>query len=125
MNAAKMSAIISRYYTIKIWCMDVSCMQALDTAWDLDGELYIGSQKSYTDWCILTLINLKHIKPQFFEDARDIVLEFVRNIMEIYDNVKINTVFNDEFVMKNANESNITRNYELFYSILFGFARVV
>jgi len=38
--------------------------------------------------------------------------------MEKYDNVKINTVFNDEFVAsdKSANKSIVTKNYELFHS---------
>jgi len=51
--------------------------------------------------CIMTgtVINFKHIEPcQFLEDAREIVLERVRTVMTKYDDIKINTMFNDEFV---------------------------
>ncbi|XP_071575601.1 uncharacterized protein [Temnothorax nylanderi] len=49
-------------------------------------------------------------------DARDIVLIHVRNVMQRHDNVKINTMFNGEFVAgdKRANKSMATRNCELF-----------
>jgi len=63
------------------------------------------------------VINFKHIEPrQFLEDAREIVLERVQNVMQERDNIKINTVFNGEFVTgdKRANKSITTRNYELF-----------
>ncbi|XP_071578695.1 uncharacterized protein [Temnothorax nylanderi] len=63
------------------------------------------------------VINSKHIDPhQFLKDARDIVLIHVRNVMQRHDNVKINTMFNGEFVAgdKRANKSIATRNYELF-----------
>jgi len=63
------------------------------------------------------VINSKHIEPhQFFEDAREIVLERVQSVMQQHDNIKINTVFNGEFVTgdKHANKSIATRNYELF-----------
>jgi len=63
------------------------------------------------------VINLKHIEPrQFFEAAREIVLDRVRSVMQERDNIKINTVFNGEFVAgdKSANKSIATRNYELF-----------
>ena len=62
------------------------------------------------------VINSKHIDPhQFLEDARDIVLDRVRNVIQ-HDNVKINTIFNGEFVAgdKRANKSIATRNYEIF-----------
>jgi len=65
------------------------------------------------------VVNSKHIESyQFFEDASEIVLERVRNIMEKYDNVKINTMFNGEFVTgdKSVNKSIATRNYEFFHS---------
>jgi len=65
------------------------------------------------------VINFKHIEPrQFLEDAKDIVLERVRSVMQEHDNIKINTVFNGEFVTgdKRANKSITTRNYELFRS---------
>jgi len=69
--------------------------------------------------CILTdaVINSKHIEPrQFFEDAREIVLDRVRDVLRKHDALKINTVFNGEFVAgnKSANKSIATRNYELF-----------
>ncbi|XP_077282349.1 uncharacterized protein LOC143908531 [Temnothorax americanus] len=63
------------------------------------------------------VINSKHIDPrQFLINAREIVLSHVRNVVQRYDNVKINTVFNGEFVAgdKRANKSIATRNYELF-----------
>jgi len=63
------------------------------------------------------VINVKHIEPrQFFEAAREIVLDRVRSVMQERDNIKINTVFNGEFVAgdKRANKSIATRNYELF-----------
>ncbi|XP_077256530.1 uncharacterized protein LOC143894260 [Temnothorax americanus] len=63
------------------------------------------------------VINSKHIEPrQFLEDAREIVLDRVRNVMQRHDNVKINTMFNGEFAAgdKRANKSIATRNCELF-----------
>jgi len=44
------------------------------------------------------------------------VLERVQTVTQQHDNIKINTVFNDEFVAgdKHANKSIATRNYELF-----------
>ncbi|KYQ59131.1 hypothetical protein ALC60_01859 [Trachymyrmex zeteki] len=49
---------------------------------------------------------------QFLEDASKIVLECMRDVM----NIKINTVFNGEFVSgdKRANKTVSTRNFELF-----------
>jgi len=51
---------------------------------------------------------------QFFEDVSEIVLERV-TILTKYDNIKINTIFNGEFVAsdKRANKS-ATKKYELF-----------
>ncbi|XP_071640863.1 uncharacterized protein [Temnothorax longispinosus] len=63
------------------------------------------------------VINSKHIDPrQLLKNAREIVLDRVWNVMQRHDNVKINTVFNGEFVAsdKRANKSIATRNYELF-----------
>ncbi|XP_070155847.1 uncharacterized protein [Polyergus mexicanus] len=63
------------------------------------------------------VINADYIEPrQFLEDAKDIVLEHVQKVMERHNNVKVNTVFNGEFVSgdKSANKSVNTRNYELF-----------
>ncbi|KMQ82552.1 hypothetical protein RF55_22578 [Lasius niger] len=45
------------------------------------------------------VINHNHIEPcQFLEDASGIVLENVRKVMERHTNVKVNTLFNGEFV---------------------------
>lgn len=63
------------------------------------------------------VINHNHIEPrQFFEDAKDIVLEHVQNVIKKHFCVKVNTVFNGEFVTgdKRENKSVNTRNYELF-----------
>jgi len=70
--------------------------------------------ESRTDRCC---DNSGHIKPrQFLEDARKIVLERVRNIIQRHNNIKINTVFSGEFVAgdKRTNKSVNTRNCELF-----------
>ncbi|KYN23130.1 hypothetical protein ALC57_04454, partial [Trachymyrmex cornetzi] len=61
--------------------------------------------------------NSNHIEPRrFLEDASEIVLERVQCIMQRYDSIKINTIFNGEFVAgdKRANKSIATRNYELY-----------
>ncbi|KYN10235.1 hypothetical protein ALC57_17633, partial [Trachymyrmex cornetzi] len=61
--------------------------------------------------------NSNHIEPRLFlEDASEIVLERVQCIMQRYDSIQINTIFNDEFVTgdKRANKSIATRNYELY-----------
>jgi len=63
------------------------------------------------------VINFKHIESrQFLENAREIVLEHVRTVLTKYDSIKINTMFNSEFVAgdKHANKSIATRNYEFF-----------
>ena len=79
-------------------------------------------------WCVIetafeshtlmgAVINFKHIEHRrFLEDASEIVLEHVHSIMQRYDSIKINTVFNDEFVAddKRVNISIATRNYELY-----------
>jgi len=46
------------------------------------------------------------------------VLDRVRDVVQKRDALKINTVFNGEFVAgnKSANKSIVTRNYELFHS---------
>ncbi|RLU15163.1 hypothetical protein DMN91_012159 [Ooceraea biroi] len=63
------------------------------------------------------VINVDYIDPRrFLEDARDVVLEHVRNAIDRHSNVKVNTMFNGEFVAgeKTANKSINTRNRELF-----------
>jgi len=42
------------------------------------------------------VINFKNI--EFLENARETVLKRVRSVMQEHNNIKINTVFNDEFV---------------------------
>ncbi|XP_076636189.1 uncharacterized protein LOC143349115 [Colletes latitarsis] len=64
------------------------------------------------------VINSNHIEPRnFLEDARDIVVDHVRNIVLKHDSVKINTILNGEFVAGNkcANKSVNTKNCELFH----------
>ncbi|KYM95694.1 hypothetical protein ALC62_13660 [Cyphomyrmex costatus] len=61
-------------------------------------------------------INSNHIDPRrFLEDASEIVLERIQCVLQRYDSIKINTVFNGEFVAgdKRANKSIATRNYEI------------
>jgi len=63
------------------------------------------------------VINYNHIEPrQFLDDAKDIVLEHVENLIKKHSYVKVNTIFNGEFVTgdKRANKSVSTRNYKLF-----------
>ncbi|KYN14562.1 hypothetical protein ALC57_13224 [Trachymyrmex cornetzi] len=63
------------------------------------------------------VINSNYIEPRrFLEDASETGLERVQCIMQRYDSIKINTVFNGEFVAgdKRANKSIATRNYELY-----------
>ncbi|XP_018404835.1 PREDICTED: uncharacterized protein LOC108781382 [Cyphomyrmex costatus] len=63
------------------------------------------------------VINSNHIEPRrFLEDASEIVLERVQSVLQRYDSIKINTVFNGEFVAgdKRANKSIATRNYEIY-----------
>ncbi|EGI61025.1 hypothetical protein G5I_10710 [Acromyrmex echinatior] len=66
---------------------------------DFDGVRLI--QPKQFESCISTgaVINSGHIEPrQFLEDARKIVLERVQSVIHKKDNIKINTVFNGEFV---------------------------
>jgi len=53
---------------------------------------------------------------QFLKDAGCVVLERVRDVIDKHNSIKVNTVFNGEFVAddKRANKSINTRNYELF-----------
>jgi len=63
------------------------------------------------------VINVDYVEPrQFLEDAGCVVLERVRDVIERHNGVKVNTVFNGEFVTgdKRANKSINTKNYELF-----------
>ncbi|XP_011859566.1 PREDICTED: uncharacterized protein LOC105557042 [Vollenhovia emeryi] len=63
------------------------------------------------------VINAEYIEPRkFLEDARDIVIEHVRDAIERYNCVKVNTAFNGEFVAgdKRANKSINTKNCKLF-----------
>lgn len=63
------------------------------------------------------VINTNYIEPQrFLEDAACIVLEQVQKVIERYNSVKVNTLFNGEFVTgdKRTNKSINTKNCELF-----------
>ena len=63
------------------------------------------------------VINADYIEPrQFLEATCSVVLEQVRDILKRHNCIKINTMFNGEFVAgdKRANKSINTRNCELF-----------
>ncbi|XP_076665017.1 uncharacterized protein LOC143367266 [Andrena cerasifolii] len=63
------------------------------------------------------VLNSNYIEPRnFLEDAGTIVLEYVRGALRKHQNLKVNTVFNGEFVAgdKHACKSINTRNCELF-----------
>jgi hypothetical protein len=63
------------------------------------------------------VINSNYIEPRnFLEDARNMVIEHVRNTVERHNSVKVNTVFNGEFVAgdKRSNIGITTKNYELY-----------
>ncbi|KYN21199.1 hypothetical protein ALC57_06426 [Trachymyrmex cornetzi] len=63
------------------------------------------------------VINFNHIEPRrFLEDAREIVLERVRDAVERYGSVKVNTAFNGEFATKDkrAIKSINTKNIEIY-----------
>ena len=63
------------------------------------------------------VINADYIEPrQFLEDAEDIAIENVRKVLQKHTSVKVNTIFNGEFVSgdKRANKSINTKNCELF-----------
>jgi len=71
-----------------------------------------------------TVINSKHIEPrQYFEDARKIVLDRVRDVLQKHDALKINIVFNGESVAgnKSANKSIAMRNYVVAFSSIYIF----
>ena len=63
------------------------------------------------------VINSNHIEPlRFLEDAREIVLERVRDAVERHGSAKVNTTFNGEFATKDkrANKSINTKNSEIY-----------
>ena len=69
------------------------------------------------------VVNVGYIEPRrFLEDAREIVLERVRDAVERHSSAKVNTAFNGEFATKDkrANKSIISKNKEIYR-----FARVV
>jgi len=62
------------------------------------------------------VVNANYIEPwRFLEDACNLMLERVRDAIEIYGSVKVNTAFNDEFATndKHANKSINTKNIEI------------
>ncbi|KYN21871.1 hypothetical protein ALC57_05765 [Trachymyrmex cornetzi] len=61
--------------------------------------------------------NFNHIEPRrFLEDAREIVLERVRDAVERHGSAKVNTAFNGEFATKDkrAIKSTNTKNIEIY-----------
>ncbi|KYN27442.1 hypothetical protein ALC57_03151, partial [Trachymyrmex cornetzi] len=63
------------------------------------------------------VINFNHIEPRrFLEDAREIVLERVRDAVERHGSAKVNTAFNGEFATKDkrASKSINTKNNEIY-----------
>ncbi|KYN41435.1 hypothetical protein ALC56_04149 [Trachymyrmex septentrionalis] len=63
------------------------------------------------------VVNVDYIEPRrFLEDAREIVLERVRDAVERHGSAKVNTAFNGEFATKNkrANKSIISKNSEIY-----------
>ncbi|KYQ51880.1 hypothetical protein ALC60_09013 [Trachymyrmex zeteki] len=63
------------------------------------------------------VINSNYVEPRRFpEDASKIVIESMQCVLQRYDSLKINTVFNGEFVTddKRPNNSITTRNHELY-----------
>ncbi|KAL6416963.1 hypothetical protein ACFW04_014757 [Cataglyphis niger] len=63
------------------------------------------------------VINTNYVEPrQFLENVKDIVLEHVQNAIKKHFNIKVNIVFNGEFVTgdKRANKSINMKNCELF-----------
>jgi len=86
---------------------------ARETRRDSFGERSIFENRILTG----AVINADYIElRQFLEDAGCVVLERLRNVIERHNGIKVNTVFNGEFVAgdKHSNKSINTRNYELF-----------
>ena len=62
------------------------------------------------------MLNSSYIEPrQFLDNAKDTVLDRIRDNLHRHICLKVNTIFNGEFVA-NAKRSakSITKNYELF-----------
>lgn len=62
------------------------------------------------------IVNANHVEPRhFLEDAKKTVLEHVQSAIEEHGSIKVNTLFNGEFVSgdKRANKSINTKNCEL------------
>ncbi|KYN28563.1 hypothetical protein ALC57_02021 [Trachymyrmex cornetzi] len=92
------------------------------------GSGRVESQKSGFSWLeietafnnrVLTgvVLNSSYIEPrQFLDDARDIVIDRIRDNLQKYNCLKVNTIFNGEFVAdaKRSAKSITTKNYELF-----------
>ena len=88
-------SLVSRDSKIwKILCANVLCKWVRGTARHFDGARLISKDVYWS-----AVINSGHIEPrQFLEDARQIMLECVQSIMQRHNNIKLNTVFNGEFV---------------------------
>ncbi|KYN09355.1 hypothetical protein ALC57_18531 [Trachymyrmex cornetzi] len=92
------------------------------------GSGRVESQKSGFSWLeietafinrVLTgvVLNSGYIEPrQFLDDVRDIVIDRIRDNLQRHDCLKVNTIFNGEFVadVKRSAKSITTKNYELF-----------
>jgi len=97
----------------RVWrnlCVDDTCM------WVPGTDSVGASPKRHSESRIPTsaMINSKHIEPRrFFEDASKIV-EHVHNVMQWYDPIKINIVFNGEFV---ASDKRANKNYSELWTI--------
>ena len=63
------------------------------------------------------VLNSSYIEPrQFLDDARDTVLDRIRDNLQRHICLKVNMIFNGEFVAdaKRSAKSITTKNYELF-----------
>ncbi|KYN22501.1 hypothetical protein ALC57_05098 [Trachymyrmex cornetzi] len=63
------------------------------------------------------VLNSSYIEPrQFLDDVRDIVIDRIRDNLQRHNCLKVNTIFNGEFVAdaKRSAKSITTKNYELF-----------
>jgi len=81
------------------------------------GFSWLGIETAFNN-CVLTdvVLNSSYIEPQqFLDDARDTVLDRICDNLQRHICLKVNTIFNGEFVA-NAKRSakSITKNYELF-----------
>jgi len=94
----------TRWWRIREWWRKIS---RLERDWRRILKLYING----------AMINSNHIElRRFLEDAKEIVLECMRNAIERHGSVKVNTVINGKFTTndKSANKSIITKTIEIY-----------